>query len=537
MATPKAPSSTSKGGGIGGAIGSALAIILPRTKGAGKGSSMPGTFNPSAPEQIITLPTYREHMTDIFSTRTANDSRDLIKSLFTQDPDMSAAVNAYLTVANTDMVVVVRDVDGMVDRDGHKILNAVMEAYDTRFDYSKGFDLRPSWKELAENFRYMMLASGSLPVEMVLSKTFAPQEFRLIDPKTLNWKQTQPGVFNPIQKTSNGQIIDLSIPTFFVKFFRRDPTSLYTYSPFVSTINTIAARQQVINDLYRIMQLTGYPRMEIVVVEEVVTRNAPLEIKADQEKLQTYVQQVLANISASVSNIRPDQAFVHTDAAEVKMTNEKNPGMSLDISKIIDTLNSQNQAGLRIMGTIIGRGNAGVNTASVEARIFSMIAEELNQPIADIFSDMLTLAIRLQGSQSSVHVKFKPVELRPATELEPQITMKQSRLKADLSLGIIDDDEYHLEMYGRLRPDSAPLLSGTNFMPGTNAQAQAQLDQETAAAAAAAAPAGNQNNSNSKTSQSNPSSNAKKVTPNSDPVGRAVTPSGSKSGRSNGVRP
>jgi hypothetical protein len=530
MATPKAASSTSKG--IGGAIGSALAIILPRTKGAGKGKSMPGTFNPAAPEQILTLPTYREHLTDIFATRTANDSRALIKQLFVQDPDMSAAVNAYLTVANTDMVPVVRDVNGMIDREGHKLLNAAMEAYDTRFDYSKGFDLRPSFKELAENFRYMLLASGTLPVEMVLSKDFAPQEFRMIDPVTLNWKQTQPGVFKPIQKTTDGNEVDLSIPTFFVKFFRRDPTNLYTYSPFVSTINTIAARQQVINDLYRIMQLTGYPRMEIVVVEEVVTRNAPLEIKTDQAKLQEYVQQVLANISASVSNIRPDQAFVHTDAAEVKMTNEKNPGMALDISKIIDTLNSQNQAGLRIMGTIIGRGNAGVNTASVEARIFSMIAEELNQPIADLFSDMLTLAIRLQGSQSSVSVKFRPVELRPMTELEPMLTMRQARLKADLSLGIIDDDEYHLEMYGRLRPDSAPILTGTNFMPGTNVQAQAELDMQAAAAAA-----GDQNNSNSKTSKSDPSSNAKKVTPNSDPMGRSLAPSGSKSARSNGVKP
>jgi hypothetical protein len=405
-----------------------------------------------------------------------------------------------------------------------------MEAYDTRFDYSKGFDFRPSWKELAENFRYMMLASGTLPVEMVLSKTFTPQEFRMIDPTTLNWKETQPGVKQPIQKTSDGKEIDLGIPTFFVKFFRRDPTSLYTYSPFVSTINTIAARQQVINDLYRIMQLTGYPRMEVKVIEEVVTKNAPLDIKGDPDKLKAYVQSILGTLSTQVANIRPDQAFVHTDATEVGMINDKNPSMALDISKIIDTLNSQNQAGLRIMGTIIGRGNAGVNTASVEARIFSMIAEELNQPIADIFADMLTLAIRLQGSQSRVRVKFKPVELRPMTELEPQLVMKQSRLKSDLSLGIITDDEYCLEMYGRLSADGAPQLSGTNFLPGSSVNAVSPLD-------VAAANNTDQSTSNSKTSQDSQTPNAKKVSPNSDPLGKSLAPKGSNGAKSNGVKP
>jgi hypothetical protein len=533
--TPPKTSSSSKG--IGGAIGAALAIVLPRRSSKG-GMSMPGTYNPSAPQQLLTMPTYREHLTDIFTSRNSTDSRDLIKTLFSQDPDMSAAVNAYLTVANTDMQAVVKDANGMIDRDGQKILNSVMEAYQVRNDYSKGFDLRPSFKELAENFRYILLASGTLPCEMVLDKNFVPQEFRMLDPKTLWWIEPQPGVFTPEQRTTSGAIIDLLIPTFFVKFFRRDPRTLYTYSPFVSAINTIAGRQQVINDLYRIMQLTGYPRLEVKVVEDVVTRNAPFDVKADPIKLQQYVGQVLATISANLANIRPDQAFVHTDSSEVKMVNDKSPGMAMDISKIIDTLNAQNQAGLRTMATILGRGNSGVNTASVEARLFSMTAEELNQPIADLFADMLTLAIRLQGSMSSVEVKFRPAEMRPMTELEPQLTMRASRLKADLSLGIIDDDEYHLEMYGRIRPDSAPILSGTNFMPGTNVQVLTAQDIAGQPNDGGAAPGNtSQKSSNSATSQNNPTPNAKKISPNSDPMGRALAPKGSKSASSNAVKP
>ncbi|WP_124662575.1 hypothetical protein [Burkholderia sp. Bp8998] len=527
MATTTTRNSSSKG--IGGALGAALSIILPRRSAKG-GMSMPGTYNPSAPTQLLTMPTYREHLTDIFSSRTANDSRALIKTLLVQDPDVSAAANAYLTVANTDLMAVVYDVNGMIDRDGQKILNAVMQGYEVRNDYSKGFDFRPSFKELAENFRYMILAGGSLPCEMVLDKTFVPTEFRMLDPKTLWWIEPQPGVFTPEQRTSAGDTIDLTIPTFFCKFFRRDPTTIYTYSPFVSAINTIAGRQQVINDLYRIMQLTGYPRLEVKVLEDVITRNAPLDTKANPVKLQQYVASVINGISGQIANIRPDQAFVHTDSSEVKMINDKAPGMGIDISSIIETLNAQNQAGLRTMGTILGRGNAGVNTASVEARLFSMTAEEINQPIADLFSDMLTLAIRLQGSQSRVVCKFRPAEMRPLTELEPQLTMRASRLKADLSLGIIDDDEYHLEMYGRIRPDSAPILSGTNFMPGTNVQvltAQDNLDQPNS---------GGSGGDSGKTNGPH-GPDVSKVSPNSDPLGRSLSSKGSKSAASNAVKP
>ncbi|AJD82902.1 hypothetical protein PJWF_00008 [Achromobacter phage JWF] len=500
MATKPKPSSSSAGSGI---LAKLTTLVLP-SRANKKGVAIPGHYNPSDPNQVLTVPGYREHLTDLFTTRQASNSRELLKQLFIQDPDVSGAVNAYLTMANTEMLAIVKDVDGAIDRDGQKILNAIMSAYEQRSDYSKGFQLRPSIREICENLRWLLLRCGTLPVEMVLDENFSITEFRMVDPDTLEWVEPQPGVFKPQQKTSDGKTIVLDIPTFFVKFHRREPTSMYTYSSFVSAINTIAARQQVINDLYRIMKLTGYPRMEVTVMEEVLRKKAPAELHTDAAKMDEYIRAQLQTISSAVAGIRPDQAFIHTDSIETGMLNEKSAGMTLDISKVIETLNAQNQAGLRTMATILGRGNSGVNTATVEARLFTMNAEELNNPVADLFASALTLAIRLQGSASTVEVSFRPSEMRPDTELEPQYTMRAARLKEDLSLGIISDDEYHLQMYGRLRPDSAPELSGTGFM----------------------------NQGKGVSSQIDPSG----VSPNQDPMGRSLTPDGSKSARSNTVK-
>lgn len=478
-----------------------LKVVMPRRAKTG-GIAQTNTYSADRTGQILTAPTYNEHRTDIFSSRQSDDSKALLQSLFVHDPDVSAAVNAFLTVADTKPVFKVLDQDGAIDRKGMQGLNQIIAAITSRYDYSKGFQIKPTFRQICEEMRYMVLLRGGLAEELVFDKTQAPMEIRHVDMATLEWYEVEPNKFVPQQRApASNEEISLDIPSFFVSFFRRDPTKIHTYSPFVSSINTVAARQQVINDLYRIMQMTGFPRIDVSVMEEVLMKNAPASVLQDPVKKQQYVSQQLASIQGQVASLRADQPFIHTDSVEMKIFNEKNPANGLDISSVIQALNAMNQAGLRSMATILGRGESGVNTASVEARIFSMNAEAINEPIAEVLSKMLTMALRVvDKTESRVEVEFRPVELRPLTELEPQLTMRAARLKEDLSLGIISDDEYHLEMYGRIRPDQTPELSGTGFMN----QSKIGVDEE-------------------------------KVSPNSDPMGRSLAPEGSKSANGSDV--
>lgn len=172
-----------------------------------------------------------------------------------------------------------------------------------------------------------------------------------------------------------------------------------------------------------------------------------------------------------------DQAFIHWDSVEASIINDDNPGVGIDISKVIDVLNAQNQAALKVMSTIIGRGESGVNTASVEARIFSMNADEINEPVADNLSRLFTFALMMQGRANYAVVRFRKAELRPSLELENHMTMRQSRLLSLLSLGLINDDEFHMEMFGRHRPDDAPALAGTGFMTASSTAADTGAEE------------------------------------------------------------
>lgn len=483
-----------------------LLKVKPLKRPPTKGVSVTNSYSPQAAQNVLSAPDRRDHLTDLFSSRQSQSADQLLQSLFVHDPDMSAAVNAFLTVADTEPLFLVRKRDGSFDRKGSQQLAALLSSVTSRYDYSKGFEMKQSIRALAESMRYMILLRGGIGEELVFDKNRLPTEIRHVDLNSVKWYEREPNKFTPEQESpQTGDKVLLDVPTFFVGFFRRDPTSIYGHSPFVSAINTVAARQQVINDLYRIMKQTGYPRIEIEIVEEVLRKAAPADVKADGDRLRQFVQQELARIQTEVSSLDPQQPIIHTDSVKFSIFNDKKPSNSLNIDSIIGALNAMNQAGLRSMATILGRGESGVNTASVEARIFSMNAEAINAPIAEVLSQMFTMALRVTtGGDSEVIVKFRPVELRPLTELEPQLALRQARLLKDLSLGIISDDEYHLEMHGRLRPDSAPELSGTGFME--------------------------------KSSGNEGSANLEKVSPNSDPLGRSVSPEGGEQVRNDNLR-
>lgn len=476
-------------------------ILLPKKTPNPQGVANSPTFQSNNPQNVLTLPTYTDHRTDIFASRAADDANTLLQNLLVQDADASAAVNAYLTTADTKPVMYVKDINDMIDREGQKTLNAILDTLTTRYDYNTvGFQYKPTLRAMAEELRYMLLLRGMLVAEAIVSKEGIFEAIRLIDPISLQWFEKTNGRLTPEQIPSGGgNNISLDVVSVFVSYYRQDPTKAYSNSPFVSAINTIAARQRIINDLYRIMVITGYPRLDIMVLEDVVVKNAPLDIKGDPVKLTQYINNTIASITNTLSGLRSDQAFVHTDSIRADTVNSQSSGMTLDIQPIIKTLNAQNQAGLRVMATTLGRGEAGVNTASVEALLFAKNAEALNQPIAELWQQIFTFILRLTGSTSRVVVRFEPVEMRPQTELWAQKVLQQSFLQKELSLGSITDDDYHLELFGHIRPDSAPILSGTGFMEKSVVDAGG-------------------------------------ISPNADSTGRSVSSAADKSAKSNAVK-
>lgn len=466
-------------------------IILPKGRGVKEGRGLTPTFDPR--NSLLTAPLYRDHLQDVYVTRAATDSRALIEQFANFDPDVSAAVNAYLALAGSvDPVIYAYDENDEIDPDGIMLGQQILAALTTTNDYSIGYSKKPTVDELATQHRYLTLLRGGTAAELVLNKAYIPYELRLVDPASIEWQETKNGVYVPIQKPVGTNLeIDLNIPTFFTANFHQSPLDVYTFSTFVASINTIASRQLVINELYRIMKIVGYPRVDVQVLEEVLAKAAPASYRNDPVKMRGFVETELNGIRNTLSGLGSADAFVHSSAIEAKVINDKNPSAGLQIDNVINVLNAQNQAALKVMPSVVGKGENG-QVASTEARLFALSADALNRSIGDLFTKALTLAARLTGYAGRVECIFPPIELRPDLELEAQRTMRASRLKADLDLGIITDIEYTMQMYGRPPLKGAPELSGTGFLKPTES-----LDVD-----------------------------ADKVTPNTDSLGRSLSGEG-----------
>jgi hypothetical protein len=477
------------------AISKLFEFILPKKKARTDGNAYTDTYRAGRTD-TLTAPGYMEHIEDLYDNRVASDSNELLQDLFRQDPDCSAAVNAYLTSSNTPLIRYAVNADGEIDQDGTKTLEYLIDKVTCRNDYTLNYQMKQSLSEIRDGLKYMLLLRGAAGAELVFDKTLQPKEIRNVDMLYVKWYETKNGDFKPLQKTEeSGEEISLDVPTFFTTFFRRDPTDVYTYSYFVSAINVIAARQQVINDLYRIMNVTGFPRIDITVLEEIIKNNAPVDVQNNPEQYRQYVNNMVQTVANSFNSVKPQQPLAHTDAVSVKIINDKNPGGSLQITEVIDTLNAQNQAAMKVVSAVLGRGSAGVNTASVEAMVFAKNASELNKPVDYLLSEIFTLALRMTGFDGKAVMYSAPVELRTETELENQLTMRQARLLEQLSLGLISDIDFQLEMRGKIPLGQVTALSGTNF-------------QATKI-------------------------NTSDTTSNSDPLGRSLTPEGSDMAKSN----
>lgn len=444
-------------------------VLLPKAlQVGGKGQSP--AFDASRGSDPVPRPITNSHQRDLLAERSGTDD-DLIQTLMRYDSDVAAATHAYLTVANTEMRHLCYDELGQVDPVAQQTISQFLTSLGTTMDYSQGFTMNRSLRARNEKMRYMLLKRGSVAGELLYDRKLGTiTDFLLLDTGSLDWSQKVNGKLKPAQRVGQGDPIPLDFATVYYSSFRQDPSDPYSKSFFISVINTIYARTQIINDLYRIMNINGFPRIKIELLEETIRKHVPQSIKNNPTKVSEFINSIISETQASFQNIRPDQPLVHTDSSVITVMNERSSAMSLDISPIIKVLDAQNQSSLKTMATIIGRGESGVNTASVEARIFALSAAELNDPVAELWEQALTFVLRLSGSRSRVAVHFAEPELRAESELEPARTQKQARLHKDLSLGLITDEEYHLQMYNRLPPQTAPILSGTNFLGGGVAQ-------------------------------------------------------------------
>ena len=177
---------------------------------------------------------------------------------------------------------------------------------------------------------------------------------------------------------------------------------------------------QVLNDIKAVVHNQGYPRLDIMIIEEVLLRRMPISIRNNEEKKEKWLNERLRDIINMYNNLNPDDAFVHYDSLKFGEAGGKGSGALIDPEKLMHVIDNLIQSGVKTLSTLLGRRGAGQTEsyAKIEIKLYMAGLAGIQRYISSFMEKMLTIYLNMKGKQGIVEFNFNPIEIR--TELEQE---------------------------------------------------------------------------------------------------------------------
>ncbi len=415
-------------------------------------------------QQISTLTSYLNK--DLRSLRTSSVPTEAVRIMARLNGTVSSAVFSFVQVALTEHTITAYDsVTHEFSLEGALLAKSILARFDTLYDYTEGFGDKQGVSSMKESMLREVVLTGAVAGELVLDKTRLPDRIHVIAYETLRMISDGAGGRYPQQQSSNGDPVDLDIPTFILAESNKESAYAYVYSMLEASIEDAYIYNGFLQDMVRSIRRSGNNRLVVSIDYAKVLNGAPAPIKADPKKIQQYMNEQLEAITAVIDSLEPEDALVIYDTSTAEVLDAK--GEKQDSTQMMNALSGNLATSLKTSPSILGlRINGSQSLSNTESLVFLKVARALQIPVEVVLSRMLTLACRLYGLDVYIKFAFEPIDLRPDLELEAFRVMKQSRVLEQLSYGFISDDEAAMILTGNPRPAGAPPLSGTMFLQG-----------------------------------------------------------------------
>lgn len=442
-------------------------LPLPKVKGVR--TSLPSFLTTATPatDSFLTQTDLDLANSDATALRNGATTSATIRSLGKASPDLSSALFSSNRMAITPgYLVLSRNLDGTLNEDGTRLAQQLCRRFDLLGPIEGGFNNLPSLRSSAEAMGKELAMLGGAGLELILDKSRLPMGLQPVSVEKIKWKYN--GRKKVPYQIVGGDEISLDIPTFFYVSVDQDLTTAYADSPVEASLQAILASQEFMNDLRRVFRRAIHPRVIAKIKEDLWRKNVPASILHDADALKEFMNETISSIQTLLDGLNPEDALVLFDTLDVSYLTGGNNSLSKEYETLSKIINSKLSSGAKSMPVVLGHDAAGsTNIASTQSMLFVKNVEGgVQLKINEIYSRMLTLAIRLFGIDAVVEFTFDTIDLRPHSELEAFRVMRQDRHLKQLSLGLTTDAEASLIITGSLPLPGAPLLAGTRFMDG-----------------------------------------------------------------------
>lgn len=351
------------------------------------------------------------------------DVFELIDTLMDSHPDVSYALWNFMRLGNSGFTYSVKKVGSYKDYpQGKKDIDDFFMRM--KIPNLSGFERSKGMSKLVDQMILLAVTRGAIAGELVMTPDLSEVvRISLVDPATIDFQMIN-GRYIPTQ--DNDRVV-LDIPTFAYEGIDEKVDDPYGRSPISSALSMVMFQLQVLNDIKAVVHNQGYPRLDLVIIEEVLLKRMPISIRNNEEKKEKWMNDRLNDIVTMYNRLNPDDIFVHYDSLKIGEAGGKGSGALIDPEKLMHVIDNLIQSGVKTLSTLLGRRGAGQTEsyAKVEIKLYMAGLAGIQRYISNFMEKMLTLYLNMKGKQGIVEFRFKPVEIR--SELE-QEQFKASRI-------------------------------------------------------------------------------------------------------------
>jgi len=380
----------------------------------------------------------------------------VLRILNRHSPVFSTAVFNLVEISLESLKVKCISADGTYDAEGTKVAKRLLTNLDEPTDALKGFNMNRSEQSLTATMLQEVILSGGVFAEAVL-KDKVISNVAVVPLETIDFRENDKKVV-PIQYG-----VDLNYPTMFYASLHQQATTYKASSMMSPAVGTILSFTDFVTSMEKSLDKSGHARLTVTLNKEMYINNAPDTCKDDPDSMIEWLEKNRELIATTVGALEPDDVLIMYDDQKAEILQGENT--KADYSELLNTMAGILALSLKSHPAILGlRLEGSQSLSNIEALTYLHLAKGVQRPVAEIWSRVLTLHLRLLGIVSTVHVEFESINLRPDTELETHHLTRQTRHLQLLSLGMITDDEFRYKMDLPEPPADYVPLSGTGFM-------------------------------------------------------------------------
>lgn len=354
---------------------------------------------------------------------------ELLELLISTHPDVSFALYNYLRMGDTPLTLTAKKPNGDADKRGQKLLDELKEMLNTPLP-SPGYQHGRSLDKLDTIQRMMIMVRGACAGEVVLNERCTDVvDIVPVDPSTIWFRREADGRLVPWQYVRNpmprvgeewfGSYKRIDTPTFIYEEFDPMVDDPYGRTPMLPVLQVVFFHMQVLEDLKAVVHNQGYPRLDVSVLEEILIKNMPANIKNNAAAQADWLKNRLEEFEQHFSSLNPDDALIHWDSVKVDYLKTGGSGPMIDVKKLIDIIDTQMATGLKTLLTMLSRHQGSTESYSaIDTKIYIKNVESARSVTKRFWQRAFSLCARVRGAQMQVEVDYLPIDLRSENEVE-----------------------------------------------------------------------------------------------------------------------